>query len=734
MDQNIVKRDGTIVPFDAKKIETAILKAMKYGSGIVRKDVATEIANDAKIVFAFDEETPDVYQIEDFVYFALLDAGEELTAKSFEGYRAVQAFKRESRNTTDQSILGLISLSNEDVMNENSNKNAMLVSTQRDLIAGEVSKDLAKRAMIPTEYIQAHNDGILHWHDMDYTLQPMFNCCLINLEDMLDNGTVINEKLVESPKSFSTACTIATQIIAQVASSQYGGQSISIKPLARYLRKSYENRHYRMSLRDQVKYLGAVMEHYGQEEVAKNKVLIERFKEIAKESAKEKLMRELKDGVQTIRYQLSTLMTTNGQSPFVTIYLEIEEGHAYEEEMAMICEEMLNQRIEGMKNEYGQEIGEAFPKLVYLLDEHNCLEGGKYDYLTELAAECTAKRLVPDYQSAKIMRMNYEGNTFPPMGCRSHLGAWKDANGNYKFDGRFNQGVISLNLAQIGLIAKESPEIFWDLLDERLELCKNALMERHKLLRGTVSDVSPIHWRHGAIARLRSGETIDRFLDGGYSTISLGYVGVYEMTLAMLGVSHTTDEGKDFALKVMKHMNAKCKEWKAETGLGFALYGTPAESLVYRFCKIDKKKFGEVEGITDKLYYTNSYHVFVGEEIDAFAKLEFESEFHGISTGGCISYIEVPNMVKNLQAVKDVINYIYHNVQYAEINSRPDVCYECGFRGEILINDKLEWYCPCCNNKEQKKMQVMRRTCGYIGSDFWNKGKTQEIAERVLHL
>ena len=707
--KTIIKRDGTKAPFDSEKIEKAILKAMKNGSGVIKKDIAKLIASEAKELFYIDEQEVTIDMVEDYVYHSLIAEGEELTAKAYEGFRAIQAFKR-TVNTTDKSILELVTFSNEDVMNENSNKNAMLVSTQRDLIAGEVSKDISKRLLIPAEFIQAHDDGVIHWHDLDYTLQNMFNCCLVNLEDMLDNGTVINEKLVESPKSFTTACTITTQIMAQVSSSQYGGQSITVKHLAKYLRKTY-NKAYK---------------HYSEDMVFDN--------ETAERLANDIMIKELKDGVQTIRYQLSTLMTTNGQAPFATIYLEIEEGHPYEKEMALICEEMLKQRIEGMKNVNGQTIGEAFPKLVYLLDEHNCLKGGKYDYITHLAAECTAKRLVPDYQSAKIMRKNYEGNTFPPMGCRSHLSPWKDENGNYKWYGRFNQGVVSLNLAQIGIIAREDPEIFWDLLDERLDLCKRALLKRHELLKGTLSDVSPIHWQHGAIARLKKGETIDKLLHDGYSTLSLGYVGMNELCYAMLGVSHTTPEGEKFALNVMKHMKAKCDQWKAETGLGFGLYGTPAESLIYRFCRIDKAKFGEIPNVTDRLYYTNSYHVHVTEEIDAFEKLKFESQFHNISLGGCISYIETPNLVNNIEAVEDVIKYIYENVQYAEINSRPDVCFKCGYTGEIKTDENLEWYCPCCGNRDQKEMQVMRRTCGYIGSDFWNKGKTEEISQRVMHL
>ena len=414
--------------------------------------------------------------------------------------------------------------------------------------------------------------------------------------------------------------------------------------------------------------------------------------------------------------------------------MEIEEGHPYEEEMALICEEMINQRLEGMKNYRGQEIGEAFPKLVYLLDEHNCLEGGKYDYITKLAAKCTAKRLVPDYQSAKIMRQNYEGNTFPPMGCRSHLSTWKDGEGNYKWYGRFNQGVVSLNLPQIGIVAAGDMEMFWDMLNQRLELCKEALLTRHNMLLGTLSDVSPIHWQHGAIARLEKGEKIDKLLKDGYSTLSLGYVGIHEMVRAMLGVSHTSEEGEKFALEVMNYMKNKCDEWKEETGLGFGLYGTPAENLIYRFCRLDKSRFGIIDGVTDKLYYTNSYHVHVCEEIDAFSKLKFESQFHNISLGGCISYIEVPDMSRNLEAIEQVINYIYHNIQYAEINTKPDICYKCGYTGEIKLDENLEWYCPSCNNRDEAEMQVMRRTCGYIGTNFWNKGRTAEIGDRVLHL
>ena len=704
---SIIKRDGSKAEFDKLKIENAILKAMKYGSGVLEEDIAKDIAEEIEKIYLQGSPSPTVSKVEELVYKELIDHKQELTAKAYEGYRAVQSFKREV-NTTDDSILGLLDKSNEDVLNENSNKNGQLASTQRDLMAGEVSKDIARRKLIPAHIVQAHDEGVLHYHDMDYAIQPIHNCMLINLEDMLTNGTVINNKLVESPKSFATACTVTTQIIAQIASGQYGGNSITIKHIAPFLRVSYN------------KYFEKYKEKYSLE--------------MAHELAEDRMLEELKSGIQTIRYQLSTLHTSNGQSPFSTIYLEIEEGGAFEREEALICEEMILQRLEGMKNYRGQEIGEEFPKLVYLLDEHNCLEGGKYDYITKLAAKCNTKRLVPDYQSAKIMRRNYDGETFPPMGCRSHLSNWKDENGNYKWYGRFNQGVVSLNLVQVALTANKDMKKFWEVLDERLDLCREALMVRHNLLLGTPSDISPIHWQHGGIARLEKGEKIDPLLKNGYSTLSLGYVGIYEMTQAMLGVSHTTEEGEEFALQVMNHLKDACDSWKKETGLGFGLYGTPGESLTSRFCRIDKQKFGEIENVTDRMYYTNSYHVHVTEEIDAFEKLKFESQFHNISLGGCISYVEVPDMSKNLPAVEQIINYIYHNIQYAEINTKPDVCFKCGYTGEIKLDDDMEWYCPNCGNKDKNEMQVMRRTCGYIGSNMWGKGRTQEISQRVLHL
>ena len=1045
----IIKRDGLTVDFDKDRIEQAILKSMKNGSGIVEVDIATSIANACETHYSKEDIAPTVHDIEDYVYNALIEYEQFETAKAYEGYRAVQEFKREV-NTSDEGILKLINEQNEDVMRENSNKNQYLNSTQRDLISGEVSKDITMRKLIPAKIVQAHREGILHWHDMDYTIQKMTNCCLVNLQDMLDNGTVINDKLVETPQSFETACTVTTQIMAQVASSQYGGQSITIKHLAPYLRKSYDKEY---------KYY---IDEYNDEK-------------LARKEAGHRRMKALKDGVQTIRYQLSTLQTTNGQSPFATIYLEIVIGDEYECEMALICEEMIKQRLEGMKNYKGQGIGEAFPKLVYLLDEHNCLNGGKYDYITKLCAKCNAKRLVPDYQSAKILRSNYEGGTFPPMGCvdgkeiitykykdklyvesfermwnrlgsdfeirnqkaqgnyyidlkdvlifdtkkgfvetnriiknkdkrdwvrvkfsngrsllatedhplpiidkgrvfvkdleigdkivinqnqyaeetikydinkswllgfilcdgcydyqlsssiasteeddieerykkvfketygvdvetvlwnrgergnykelkvksgnkdirlelvdmfgglqkihrqipnevfswdrdsklsflagmidadghinstvqigstnkelalqtmalsqslglptkvylnhytskdrnkiryrieftatvellrymscdkkincftreanitqtheavvtdieklgfldkfsydvttesdhfevsgiyshncRSHLSPYKDEDGEYKWYGRFNQGVVSINLPQIGIIADKDFDLFWKMFDERLELCKEALLVRHNLLLGTKSDVAPILWQYGGLARLKKGEVIDKLLYDGYSSISLGYIGLYELVVSMLGISHTTEEGEKFALEIMNYMRCKCDKWKKETNIGFSLYGSPAENTVYRFCRIDKQKFGEIPSVTDKLYYTNSYHVNVQEEIDAFSKLKFESQFHSISSGGCISYVEVPDMSKNLEAVEQLIKFIYDNVQYAEINTKPDLCYKCGYSGEMQNDANFQWYCPNCGNNDESEMQVMRRTCGLtIGS------------------
>ena len=700
----IIKRNGNIESFDNSKIYDAVFKALA-NTGESIQGATTAISNTVDRVMK-DKDIATVYKVEKIVFEELVKQGLVQTAKVYEGYRAVQEFKRKT-NTTDDSIMGLVARTNADVMDENSNKDAKVASTQRDLIAGEVSKDIVRRKLVSAELIQAHDSGAIHIHDMDYMMQPIHNCCLVNIEDMLKNGTVINNKLVETPKSFATACTVMTQIVAQVSSNQYGGQSITIKHLAPYLRVTYD------------KYFKKYVE-MGYEV------------KIAEKLAHDRMMEELKNGVQTIRYQLSTLYSTHGQSPFVTLYLEIVEGDEYEHEQALICEEMIRQRLEGMKNEKGQEISEAFPKLVYVLDEHNCLKGGKYDYITELCAKCNVKRLVPDYQSAKIMRRNY-GDNFPPMGCRSYLSR-KEIDGVAKWYGRFNMGVVSANLPQMGILAKGDMDTFWKIFDQRMELCFKALMTRYNLLKGTPANTSPIHWRYGAIARLGADETIDKLLENGYATISLGYVGVHECVQAMLGVSHTTEEGKEFALQILKAMKSKCEQWKEETGLGFGLYGTPAESLIYRFCRLDKERFGEIPNVTDRLYYTNSYHVHVAEDIDAFEKLSFESPFHEISTGGCISYIEIPNMSNNLDAVKQVISYIYDNIQYAEVNTKSDICFECAYTGEMQIDKNLDWYCPNCGNNDRDKMQVLRRTCGYLGDNFWNKGKTQEIKERVLHL
>lgn len=710
MLKQIIKRNGNLDNFDAKKIENAIIKTIEQVGDssaenyITAKTVSKLIEDKIKNT----DKTFSIYDIENMVFDMLCDLDKELLAKCYTEYKAVQAFKRQT-NTTDESILSLLNRTNEDVMKENSNKDAVLASTQRDLVAGETSKDLARRKLLPAHIVKAHDDGVLHYHDMDYAMQKIFNCCLVNIKDMLDNGTVINGKMVESPKSFQTACTILTQIIAQISSGQYGGQSVNIKHLGKYLAKS-KNKYYDM------------LKNVMSDEAELNKAVDELTK------------KELKAGVQTIQYQINTLMTTNGQAPFVTLFLEIEEGHEYEQEIADIIREILIQRIQGIKNEKGVYVTPSFPKLVYVLDEHNAYEGRKYYDITKIAAKCTAKRLYPDYISAKRMRQIYEGNVFSPMGCRSFLSPWTDENGNYKFEGRFNMGVVSLNLPQMGIIAKGDEEAFWELFDKRLQLCKEALMCRYELLKGTVSDVSPMHWQYGGIARLAKGETIDKLLVNGYATISLGYIGLYELTKLMTGESHTTEVGTEFAIKVMEKLKSATQQWKAETGLGFGLYGTPAESLCYRFARLDKARYGEIEDITDKEYYTNSYHVDVREEIDAFSKLRFESQFQPISTGGCISYVEIPNMNKNVEALEQMITFIYENIQYAEFNTKSDYCHECGFDQEILINDNLEWECPQCGNKDESKMNVTRRTCGYLGDNYWNVGKTREIKSRVCHL
>ena len=706
----VIKRDGQEVNYNRSKIIVAIGKANEEVPEEERVS-DEEIEEIVSYVETRKRKRILVEDIQDIIEQKLMALGKYDLAKRYIVYRYTRELVRRA-NTTDDSILSLIKNSNKEVMEENSNKNATAASTQRDLIAGEVSKDLTKRLLLPEKIAKAHEEGILHFHDADYFVQPIFNCCLINIQDMLDNGTVMNGKLIESPKSFQVACTVMTQIISAVASSQYGGQSVDVRHLGKYLRKSHD------------KYEKAYRAHFGDEfdDETIEKLVQDRLKD------------ELKSGVQTIQYQINTLMTTNGQSPFVTLFLNLDEKNEYIEENAMIVEEILRQRLEGIKNEKGVYVTPAFPKLIYVLDENNCLKGGKYDYITKLAVKCSAKRMYPDYISAKKMRENYEGNVFSCMGCRSFLSPWKDENGNYKFEGRFNQGVVSINLPQIGILAKGNEEVFWKLMDERLELCFEALMCRHNALKGTLSDVSPIHWQYGAIARLDKGEKIDPLLYGGYSTMSLGYIGLYEVTKLMKGVSHTDPVGEEFALRVMNHMKEAADRWREETNIGFSLYGTPAESLCYRFARIDLEKFGEIKNITDKGYYTNSYHVDVREKIDAFSKFSFESQFQKISSGGSISYVEIPNMRHNLEALEEVVKFIYDNIQYAEFNTKSDYCHVCGYDGEIKINDDLEWECPQCGNKDHSKMNVTRRTCGYLGENFWNVGKTKEINARVMHL
>ena len=711
MVKRVIKKSKQIEDFDSSKI---ILSVTNANREVTDKICIEDIDKIISYIRDLDKEEISTDEINSIIEEKLIEKNKIDLVKHYILFNEDHIIKI---NTTDNSILSLVSNQNKETMEENSNKKATLISTQRDLIAGECSKDITDRLLLPEKIVKAHKDGVLHFHDKDYFLQPMFNCCLVDLADMLDNGTVINGKLIESPKSFQVACIVTTQIIAAISGGQYGGQSVNIKHLAKYLRRTYD-KHYNKRY-----------EKYIEKGYAKD-VADER----AREDALERRSEELKSGIQTIQYQLNTLMTTNGQTPFVTIFMFMEENYEYSEELALIIEEILKQRIEGIKNEKGVPITPAFPKLIYVLDECNNLTGGKYDYLTKLAVKCSAKRMYPDYISAKIMRENYDGNVFSPMGCRSFLSPYKDKKGNYKFEGRFNQGVVSINLPQIGIIANKNEELFWKLLDERLKLCFEALMCRHKSLIGVQSDVSPIHYQYGGIARLKKGEKIDKLLENGYSTISLGYIGLYELTLLMTGKSHTKKGGEEFSLKVMNYLRKKTDEWKKETGIGFGLYGTPAESLCYRFAKLDKERFGSIKDVTDKGYYTNSYHVDVREKIDAFKKLKFESKYQIISSGGAISYIEVPNMQKNLEALEEVIKYIYNNIQYAEINTKSDYCQECGFDGEIIVNDNNEWECPSCHNTNRETMNVVRRTCGYLGEHFWNEGKTIEIKNRVVHL
>ena len=704
----VIKRNGKKVDFDRDKIVIAIEKAMHSSSGLYIENQALEIASEIEKL-AKERELPlSIYDIESEVYYRLIQNNNPATARAYESYKSVQQYKRE-QNTTDEDILGLLNETNEDLMDENSNKNAIIASTQRDLIAGEVSKDIAKRKMIPADLVEAHESGAIHIHDMDYFIQPIFNCCLVNMKDMLDNGTVVNGKMIETPKSFQVACNVMTQIIAQIASNQYGGQSINISCLGKYLRRSYE------------KNLSLALDTLGDIE-------------LAEKMANRMTKKDLESGIQTIQYQINTLMTSNGQAPFVTLFMWLEDDDQYVDEVAMIIEEILKQRIQGIKNDAGVYVTPAFPKLIYVLDENNINKDSKYYYLTSLAVRCTAKRMYPDYISAKKMRANYEGNVFSPMGCRAFLPPYKDEKGNYKFEGRFNMGACSINLPQIGILAGGDEEKFFEILEKRLDLVKRVGLLRYEHLKKVTSDSSPIHWQHGSIARLGKHESIAPLLLNGYSTVSLGYIGIYEATVLTKGVSHTTKKGYDFAMRIMDALNDAVKKWTKEYGIKFTLYATPAESLTQRFCNIDKKRFGIIENVTDKGYYINSFHVDVREEISAFEKFTFESKFQDKSTGGCISYVEIPNMGHNLEALETIVRFIYDNIQYAEFNTKSDYCSECGFDGEIKLNEEGDWECPQCHNKDRSTLSVVRRTCGYLGENFWNEGRTKEINARILHI
>lgn len=729
---NVIKRDGREDRFQKGKITLAIQKAsdeveksgMETMPQIAIQTIATEVYNN----FKAQDCAVSVENIQDAIESLLMQRGYYDVAKTYIRYRYERQLARNG-NTTDGKILSIVDGVNEDVIQENSNKNPKIAATQRDYIAGEVSRDIVNRLILPKDIREAHEQGLIHFHDSDYAIQRMHNCCLINLEDMLQNGTVINGTLIEKPHSFATACNIATQVMAQVASNQYGGQSESLAHLVPFIDVS------RKKIRKQV-----------MEEVAllNSNATDEQINEITEGRLKE----EIKRGVQTIQYQINTLMTTNGQTPFVSIFLylnEVKDGRE-KDDFAMLIEEVLKQRIEGTKNEQGVWITPAFPKILYVLEEDNIHEGDKYYYLTELAAKCTAKRMVPDYISEKKM-LEYKGDCFPCMGCRSfltpdrtteNLANAKNWVKGKKYYGRFNQGVVTINLADVGLSANKDFDKFWKIFDERLELCHRALQIRHNRLLGTLSDVSPIHWQHGGLARLKKGEKIDKLLYDGYSTISLGYAGLYECVLAMTGKSHTSDEAKPFALEIMQHMNDKCNEWKASENVDYSLYGSPIESTTYKFAKCLKKRFGVIPGITDRNYITNSYHVVVTEKIDAFNKLKFESEFQRLSPGGAISYVEIPNLTNNVEAVLSVIKFIYDNIMYAELNTKCDYCQVCSYDGEIQIvkddDGKLVWECPNCKNRDKSKMNIVRRTCGYLGTNDWNQGRTQEIKERVVHL
>ncbi len=717
----VIKRNASEVDFDITKIITAISKANEAAPEEARMTPLQIRRISERVVLACENlgRSPAVEEIQDMVESQIMAHGAFEVAKSYITYRYTRTLVRQS-NTTDDKILSLIECNNEEAKQENSNKNPIINSTQRDYMAGEVSRDITNRILLPKEIVDAHNEGIIHFHDTDYFAQHMHNCDLVNLEDMLNNGTVITGTLIERPHSFSTACNIATQIIAQVASNQYGGQSISLAHLAPFVNVSREK-----ITKDVVEENAEFGRELSASEIS---AIVEK-----------RLREEIRKGVQTIQYQVVTLLTTNGQAPFVTVFMYLGEAKNEQEkkDLALIIEEVLIQRHKGVKNESGVWVTPAFPKLIYVLEEENVHDDSPYFYLTKLAAKCTAKRLVPDYISEKKMKELKEGNCFPVMGCRSALSPYKDENGNYKFYGRFNQGVVTLNLVDIALSSGGSMDKFWKIFDERLELCYKALMCRHERLKGTLSDVAPILWQYGACARLKKGETIDKLLYNGYSTISLGYAGLCECVRYMTGKSHTDPSATPFALEIMKYMNSACNRWKAETTIGFGIYGTPLESTTYKFAKCLQRRFGVIKDVTDKGYITNSYHVHVGEEIDAFSKLKFEAQFQALSTGGAISYVEVPNMQNNLDAVISVMRFIYDNIMYAELNTKSDYCQECGFDGEIEIREndgKLVWTCPKCGNTDQNKMNVARRTCGYIGTQFWNQGRTQEIKERVLHL
>ena len=716
----VIKRNGSEVDFDITKIQAAIEKANKAA---VRQELTPEQIREISEYIDFKcsrmNRAVAVEEMQDMVENQIMAQGAFNVARCYVRYRYTRSLVRKS-NTTDGRILTLIECNNEEVMQENSNKDPVINSVQRDYMAGEVSKDLTRRLLLPPDIVKADAEGLIHFHDSDYFAQHMHNCDLVNLEDMLQNGTVISETFIDKPHSFSTACNIAMQIVAQVASSQYGGQSISLTHLAPFVQISRE------------KIRGEVLEDRALTGATPTDEALHHIVE-------KRLRQEIKRGVQTIQYQVITLMTTNGQAPFLTVFMYLNEAGSEREkrDLALIIEEMLNQRIQGVKNEKGIYITPAFPKLIYVLEEDNIREDGAYFYLTELAARCTAKRMVPDYISEKIMKQLKEGNCFPVMGCRSALSPWKDEEGNYRFYGRFNQGVVTVNLVDVALSSGGDRDRFWKIFDERLDLCYRALMCRHDRLKGTLSDAAPILWQYGALARLKRGEPIDRLLYGGYSTISLGYAGLCECVRYMTGKSHTDPEAKPFALEVMKYMNDACDRWKEETNIGFSIYGSPIESTTYKFAKCLQQRFGIIEGVTDKGYITNSYHVNVREKIDAFAKLKFESEFQALSSGGAISYVEVPDMQSNIPAVLSVIRFIYDNIMYAELNTKSDYCQECGYNGEIVITEedgKLVWECPSCGNRNQETLNVARRTCGYIGTQFWNQGRTQEIRERVMHL